>query len=176
AVVHVRREPHHLEDHLVAFAGVLGAGVAHVHRAGEQVAVDPHTALAFAFEVGADKAVGLPFEDLGDVAFGAAAIAGASQLDHDQVAGDGVARVFGGDVDIGLAVLLTHAGQPGAARSHEAVAFRGALVDAHDGVDLALLRYADHVFAAVGQLAPFDQFFDGPADIHGPFFQPQFLG
>ena len=66
AVADVRREADHFDHDLVVRLHALGAGVADVHRVGEDLAVDLHHRHAGLLEIRADEAVGRPVDDVDD--------------------------------------------------------------------------------------------------------------
>src|SRR5581483_1490368 len=108
AAVIGRRKADHLEDDLVVRLRALGAGVADVDAVAEHGAIDAHETLAVPLEVGADEALGGPFEDANDLA--ERTEVGPVRLARDThehgVAGGGVAGVFLVDADFGARLAL----------------------------------------------------------------------
>ena len=101
AVVQRRGETEHLDDHFVVGLGVLRAGIAHADRPGEHRAVDLHVGRAGRLEIRADELMRLPLDHFDDAAARAKLAATlTADLDQHHVAGGGVGRLFGGNVDV----------------------------------------------------------------------------
>ena len=88
----VRRESHHLHDHLVVLANPLGTGIADRHRPGEIRTVNPHPAAAGRLEIAAHEAGGAARDDLHDLTRrpGATDIASPGEPHADGVPGGGI--------------------------------------------------------------------------------------